>query len=85
MQKRIIEKLVDECTETTEEVKLAEKTVFENENENKYRSCKVYIVLMIVVFTIFIGITIYLIYYNWFLIKNNVFCIKFNTFRETKI
>ena len=28
------------------------------ENENKYGSCKVYIVLMIVVFTIFIGITI---------------------------
>ena len=44
-----------------------------------------YIVLMIVAFTIFIGITIYLFYYNWFLIKKNVSCIKFNTHRETKI
>ena len=41
----------------------------ENENENKYSFCKVYIVLMISVFTIFIGITIYFVYYNWFLIK----------------
>ena len=26
---------------------------------------------MIVVFTIFIGITVYLVYYNWYLINNN--------------
>ena len=38
-----------------------------------------YIVLTIVVFTIFSGITIYFVYYNWSLIKNNVSCIKFNT------
>ena len=57
----------------------------ENENENKYSFCKVYIVLMIVVFTIFIGITIYLVYYNWSLIKNDVSCIKFNTRREATI
>ena len=41
-------------------MKLAKITIFENENENKYGSCKVYIVLMIVVFTIFTGITIVL-------------------------
>ena len=44
---------------------------FENENNYKYNSCIVYIVLMIVVFTIFTGITVYLVYYNWSLIKNN--------------
>ena len=55
------------------------------ENENKYSSCEVYIVLMIVVFTIFTGITIHFVYYNWSLIKNNVPCIKFNTPKETKI
>ena len=83
--KKIVDKLIDECTETIEEVKLAEITIFENESENKYSPCKVYIVLVIVVFTIFIGITIYFIYYNWSLIKNNVSCIKFNTHKETKI
>ena len=55
-------RLIDECTETIEEVKSAEETILENENENKYSPCKVYIVLMMVVFTSFIGITIYFIY-----------------------
>ena len=40
---------------------------------------------MVVVFTIFTGIAIYFIYYNWSLIKNNVSCIKFNTNKETEI
>ena len=85
MQKKLVDKLIDECNETIEEVKLAEISIFENENENKYGSCKVYIVLMIVVFTIFTGITISFVYYNWSLIKNKVSCIKFNTRKETKI
>ena len=70
-RKKLADKLIDECTETIEEVKLAEITIFENENNYKYNSCRVYIVLMIVVFTIFTGITVYLVYYNWSLIKNN--------------
>ena len=40
---------------------------------------------MIVVLITFTGITIYLVYYNWFLIKNNVSYIKFNIHKETKI
>ena len=67
------------------EVKLAKITLAKNKNENKYSSCTVYIVLMIVVFTIFTGITIYFVYYNWSLIKNNVSCIKFSPHKETKI
>ena len=82
-KKKLVDKLIDECTETIEEVKLAEITIFEN--ENKYGSCKVYIVLMVVGFTTFIGITICFVYYNWSLIKNNVSRIKFNTLKETKI
>ena len=39
---------------------------------------------MIVVFTIFIGITIYLVSYNWSLINNNIFCIKFNNRKKNK-
>ena len=59
-------KLVDK---TIEEVKLTEITLFKNENNYKYSYCKVYIVFMIVVFTTFIGITIYFLYYNWSLLK----------------
>ena len=54
--------LVDECTETAEEVKLAKITLAENENSYKCSSCTVYIVLMIVVFTVCAGITTYVLY-----------------------
>ena len=77
--------LIEECTETVEEVKLAKITLAENENSYKCSSCTVYIVLMIVFFTIFTGITIYFVYYNWSLIKNNASCIKYNAHKETKI
>ena len=40
---------------------------------------------MITAFTIFTGITVYLVYYNWYLIKNSIFCIKFNTRKNTEI
>ena len=46
-------------------------TFTENENNYECSSCMVYIVLMIVVFVIFTRITIYFVYYNWSLIKNN--------------
>ena len=63
-RKKLVDKLVDECTETIEEVKLAQITLAENESENKFSSCTVYIILMIVVFIIFTGITTYFVYYN---------------------
>ena len=47
-EKKLVNKLVDECTETIEEVKSAKITLAENESENKYSSWTVYIVLMIV-------------------------------------
>ena len=84
MWKKLIDPLIiEQCTENDDETKLVNVTVkcTENDNktkivnitvENKNSSCKVYIMLMIVVFTIFTGITIYFVYYNWSLIKNKV-------------
>ena len=83
-RKKSVYQIIDECTESVEEVKLAKITVAVNERENKYSSCTVYTVLMIVAFTIFTGITTYFVYYNWSLIKNNISCIKFGTHKETK-
>ena len=83
-EKKLVDKLIDECTETIEEVKLANITIFKN-GSSECNSCIVYIVLMIVVFTIFTGITVYLVYYNWSLIKNNISCNKFNTHKEAEI
>ena len=84
-RKKLVDKLVDECTETTEQVKLAKIALAENKNNYKYSSCTVYIVLMIVVFTVFTGITACFVYYNWSLIKNNVSRIKFVIRKETKL
>ena len=70
--------------ENNNETKLVNITIGENENSH-YNSYKVYIALMIVAIVISTGVTIYFVYYNWFLIKNNVFCIKSNTHKETLI
>ena len=71
MQKKLADKLIDECTETIEEMKLVNITFTEKENNYECGSCIVYIVLMITVIVISTGITVYLVYYNWSLIKNN--------------
>ena len=71
MQKKLADKLIDECTETIEEMKLVNITFTKNENNNEHNSYIVYIVLIIVVFTIFTGITVYLVYYNLSFIRNN--------------
>ena len=71
MQKKLADKLIDECTETIEEMKLVNITFTEKENNYECGSCIVYIVLMIAVIVISTGITVYLVYYNWSLIKNN--------------
>ena len=61
-RKKLVASLTDECTETVEEVKLAKITLAENENSYKCTPCTVYIVLMIVVFTISTGISAYFVY-----------------------
>ena len=76
--RKLVDKLIDECTETVEEVKLAKITLTENTNCYKCSSCTPYIVLMIVVFRICVGITTYFAYCNWSLVKN-ASRIKFGT------
>ena len=66
MQKKLVDKLVDECTETVEEVKLARITLAENGNNYKCSSCTVYIVLFWIYFTINVGgIGAYFIYFRY--------------------
>ena len=54
-RKRLIDKLVDECTETVEEVKPAIITLAVNEKRYKCSSCAVYAVLFWIFLTINIG------------------------------
>ena len=51
-KKKLVDKLVEECTETVEEVKIDSK----NEHKNKCSSCTLYIVLFPMTFTIYAGI-----------------------------
>ena len=80
----MVDKLVEECTETIEEVKLAKITLAENENSYKCSSCIVYIVLFWIFFTINVGIVIYYVYSHWYS-KNDSPHVNFNNYKETKI
>ena len=52
MWKKLVDKLVEECTENVEEVKLAKITSTENKNKHKCSSCTLYIVLFSIIFTL---------------------------------
>ena len=79
-KKKLINKLVDECTEIVEEVMLANITFAENENQNSCKCipCTVYIVLLLIFFTINVGgIVTYDVYSQWYLKKDSH--VDFNT------
>ena len=63
-RKKLVDKLVEECTENTDEVKIARMTLFERRNECK-SSYTIYVVLIAIVFAISIGIGTYFIYYMY--------------------
>ena len=91
-RKRLVDKLVEKCTENVEEAKITAITLFECnsvENKNKCRSsCTIYVVLIAIVVTICIGIGTYSVIYkymnHWYL-KNDVSHIKFDTRTQTTI
>ena len=62
--KKLVNKLVEECIENTDEVKIAGTALFERRNECK-SSCTIYVVLIAIVFTINIGTGTYFIYYKY--------------------
>ena len=59
-RKKLADKLVEEYTETVEEVEIASK----NEHESKYSSCTMYIVLFSIFIPINVGISAHFIYYK---------------------
>ena len=79
-RKKLVDKLIEECTENIEEVKITSK----NEHENKCNSCIVYIVLFSIFFIANIGIGIYFVYSHWYL-KKDIPRVKFNTHTQTTI
>ena len=67
-RKKLVEKLVEECTENIDEVKITEITSMELhsiENTHKCGSCTMYIVLLSIIFTINIKIATYFVYWKY--------------------
>ena len=64
-RKKLADKLVEECIEIVEEVKLTEATSTQDENKHKYSSCRMYMVLILVHFTMNVGIGTYFVYYKY--------------------
>ena len=79
-RKRLIDKLVNECTETVEE-----EVEIVSESKNKCNSCILYIVLFSIFFTINVsGIATYYVYSQWYLKKYSRH-VDLNTHKETMI
>ena len=62
-QKRLVNKLIDECNETIDEVKLTKITIAEN--NYKCNSCTVYIALFSIFFIFNVEIGAYFVYYKY--------------------
>ena len=59
-RKKLVDKLVEECTENVDEAKITEIT------ENKCKSsCTIYVVIIAIVFTICIEIGTYFVYFKY--------------------
>ena len=63
-KKRLVNKLIDQCIEAIDEVKLTKLTLSENENSYKHNSCTVYIVFFSMFFIINVVIGTYFVYYK---------------------
>ena len=83
-REKIVDKLVEECAETVEEMKLTKVTSAENESVGKCSSCTLYIVLFSIIFTVNIGIATYFVYSHWWL-KKDARRVGFGTRTQTKI
>ena len=59
-RKKSVDKLIEECTENINEIKI--KIASENEHKNTCSSCMLYIVLFSIIFTNDIGIATYCVY-----------------------
>ena len=84
-KKKLVAPLIEECTETVEEVNLANITLSKHKSSYKCNPCTVYIVLLLTFFTINVsGIVTYYAYSEWYLKKYSPH-VNFNTYKETTI
>ena len=56
MQKILVDKLIEECTENVEEVKIAKLTPTDKKNKHKCSSCTLHTALFSLIFIVNVGI-----------------------------
>ena len=66
MQKKLADKLVEECSENIDGNKMIYNGTL-NDNENVCNSCTVYIILLVIFFIIRMSISNVFIYFHWYL------------------
>ena len=64
-KKKLVDKLVEECNETIDDVKLTKITIAENENSYKHKFCILYIALFSIFCIINVVIGAYFVYYKY--------------------
>ena len=69
-RKKLVDKLVDECTGNVEEVKIAKITLAKHKSRGKCNSCTLCIVLFSALLTIKVRIGTYFVCFHWF--KKNI-------------
>ena len=82
-RKRLINKLVEECSKNIDEKKLYSNEI--NDYEKICSSCSVYTVLLVIFFILSIGISNVFIYFHWYLKKSNTDVTTINPSTETVI
>ena len=82
-RKRLIDKLVEECSENIDEKEL--NLIEINDYEKICNSCTVYIVLLVIFFILSISISSIFIYFHWYLKKSNTSVTNINPSTETVI
>ena len=84
---KIVDKLVEECTKTVKEVKLAKIALAEPKSRGGCSSYTICVILAVTPLTISIGIGAYFAYKymnHWYL-KTDAICVKFGTRTQTTI
>ena len=79
-KKKLVDKLIEECTKNNDAVKIAECK--STGSIHKRSSCTLLIVLFSIIFTINVRIGTYFVYSRWYL-KKDVIRIKFGTRTQT--
>ena len=79
------EKIVEECTETVEEVKLAKITLSKYKNKHTFSSCMLYVVLFSIILKINVGIVCNFVDSLWYLKEEDVPSVEFGTRTQTTI